>query len=127
VAQAVRSVVIVSTAHGTGAGVAVGDARVVTAAHVIDGATTVQLHTAGGRGVQATVVRRDPQRDIAILIAPGLDLPVAPLRSQRPDLGDPVYAVGAPMGDYLQLTAGIVSALPDEEGVAYIQTDARAA
>ena len=124
VAMAVRSVTIVRTAQGTGAGVAVGDARVVTAAHVIEGATTVQLYTADGRDVQATVVRRDRHRDLAVLIAPGLDLPAAPLQSQPPNLGDSVYAAGAPMGDYLQLTAGIVSALPDRGGVAYIQTDA---
>lgn len=69
-----------------GSGVAVGGARVATVAHVVAGATTIRLVTTDGRTLPAAVVALDPERDVALLDAPGLDEPparLAPLAAGR--------------------------------------------
>jgi S1-C subfamily serine protease len=124
VTETLKSVVIVETAGGYGSGVAIGDDRVLTAAHVVEESPRAVVRTSDGRDVQAEVVRLDAHRDLAVLEAAGLALPSAPLRTDAPDVGDVVYAAGAPLDEYVQLTKGIVSALPVQDGVARIQTDA---
>jgi hypothetical protein len=68
-----------------------------------------------GRGKQATpatLKAGDPEMDLGLLTAPGLEAVPAPLgKTARLKVGDPVYAVGAPQGLELSLSEGIVSQL----------------
>jgi S1-C subfamily serine protease len=83
------------------------DGRVVTNAHVVRAATSVQVTFPDGRTVFAQVVGKDEETDLAVLrVSPdGLDL--RPLHLGDSDVvqpGDRVVAVGNPTG--LRATAG---------------------
>jgi serine protease Do len=110
------------------------DGYVVTNNHVIDRATEVTVQLADGRNLPATVISADPDADLAILrIRDGKPLPVVELGdSSDLMIGEPVIAVGNPLGYSHTVSTGIVSALHrdlnDTEGKAklmnLIQTDA---
>ena len=80
----------------------------VTNAHVTGGAATVQLVDQAGDTQTARVIARDPVRDVAVLsVTPDLTgLQPGPI----PALGEPVWALGAPLGLDVTLTCGKVSA-----------------
>ncbi|MEO7995170.1 MAG: serine protease, partial [bacterium] len=111
------------------------DGLVVTCNHVIENATSVEIHWSKhlGRPVEtATVLARDPQIDLAILQLSGRDYPTIPLATLTEiRVGDSVAALGFPVGDVLGLTdltvtRGVISALrSDANGVVeLVQTDA---
>lgn len=117
-----RSVVVL-TDMGNGAGVSLGDGKVLTAEHVVQDAGSVWVHD-GDRGLPASVMRADAKRDLALLSVPGLGLDAVPFRESPVSVGERVFAIGAPLTDYLQVSAGIASALVKQGGVERIQTDA---
>jgi serine protease Do len=80
----------------------------VTNAHVTGGADTVRLVDQTGRAQTARVIGQDAVRDVAVLaVTPGLTgLQPGPI----PALGEPVWALGAPLGLDFTLTRGMVSA-----------------
>ena len=120
-ADSLAATVVVTSGSGTGAGVAISPTDLVTAAHVVDASPTVRVRTATGK--TADVVATDPVRDLALLRTPGHGLPVVTLRDAPAEVGEQVYAAGAPLGS-VQLTSGIVSALTTLDGVEQVQTDA---
>jgi putative serine protease PepD len=95
-------------ALSTGSGFVLDDdGRILTAAHVISGVTSVQVMFSDGTIAPAHVLGKDEESDIAVLaVEPdGLDLhplELADSNSVRP--GDQVMAVGNPTG--LRATAG---------------------
>ena len=95
-----------------GSGVVINAAgAVLTALHVVDGATRIQLGFADGTTSGATVLVTKPESDIAVLAPDRLpDLVVPAVMAGPPPVGDAVYAVGNPLGLTHSLTAGIVSA-----------------
>ncbi|HYN92767.1 MAG TPA: trypsin-like peptidase domain-containing protein, partial [Pilimelia sp.] len=106
----------VRTERGVGSGSGfVLDARghIVTNEHVVDGGGTVSVLGSDGRRLTAEVVGGDAENDIAVLRvtpSPALrPLPLAAAGSTR--VGEPVLAVGSPLGLSGTVTAGIVSAL----------------
>ncbi|GAB3153853.1 hypothetical protein GCM10027290_47420 [Micromonospora sonneratiae] len=137
-AQVVPGVVSIRVTGGsgtaTGSGFAIDDQQhVVTNDHIVarGKGPTVQVEAPDGRQVTARVVGRDSSSDIAVLRVPpsvGLTpLPLAKRGSTR--VGEPVLAVGSPLGLPGTVTAGIVSALDrqvrlgDNQHTA-VQTDA---
>lgn len=83
------------------------DGRVVTNAHIVSGVTAVQVTFPNGQMVDAQVIGKDEETDLAVLrVAPdGLDLRALELGDSsviRP--GDRVVALGNPTG--VQATAG---------------------
>ena len=80
----------------TGSGFAVDEEHVVTNAHVVAGAREVELVTDRLRGVVASVVVFDAQRDLAILQAPGHGL--RPLDLADAAVGDVGAVIGYPGG-----------------------------
>jgi serine protease DegS len=114
-----------------GSGV-VYDARghVVTNYHVISKATQISVQLRDGREAPARLVGIDPDTDLAVLAVELRDLPVMPLgRSDRLRVGEPVLAIGNPLGLGQTVTSGIVSATGRGRlGVStfenFIQTDA---
>ncbi|HIK56950.1 MAG TPA: trypsin-like peptidase domain-containing protein [Synechococcales cyanobacterium M55_K2018_004] len=120
--------------RGTGSGVIISpDGRIVTNAHVIDGATTVTVTLRDGREFEGRVVGTDRITDIGAVRIQARDLPTVPMGSSSSLLpGQWAIAIGNPLGLDNTVTAGIISALgrsssqvgvPDRR-VRFIQTDA---
>ncbi|MHB1415155.1 MAG: S1C family serine protease, partial [Chloroflexota bacterium] len=96
-AQVRRATVrVLAPPAGTGTGFII-DKRgyIVTANHVVEGATVYAAVLADGSVVSARLVGRDPVVDVAVLKIPGGELPVAPLgRLASLREGDPLIALG---------------------------------
>jgi putative serine protease PepD len=124
--QVLPSVVQVRAARGGGSGVVMdGEGHVLTNHHLV-GASSVRLVLSSGRTVTADVVGSDADDDIAVLRANAGDLRAARLGvSADLRIGQPVIAVGSPLGLNGTVTSGVVSALDrGATAEAMIQTDA---
>jgi len=121
---------IVTDVGSQGSGVILAPSGlIVTNFHVIDGAGSVGVVTADERRVAATIVRSDPQQDLAILrpdgpVGRGAEIAEEPDGGLRP--GDSVFAIGSPFNLQNSVTAGVVSAVGrrNDQGVPMIQIDA---
>jgi putative serine protease PepD len=127
---------------GTGSGFIIPGNYIVTDNHVVtlDGELSnaaLRVYFSNGRSAPGVLVGRDPYSDIAVIKAEGVgSLPALSMgNSAGVDVGDPVIAVGSPLGLADTVTSGIVSAInrpvqPDEAGSTpqvyfdAIQTDA---
>ncbi len=94
-----------------GSGVVLPSGEVVTNYHVVEQGVRFQV-VAKGQAVSAVVVAKRADRDLALLLAPGLDARPAQLgRAGGLKVGQRVFAVGAPYGLELSISEGIVSQL----------------
>jgi putative serine protease PepD len=112
--QRVRpSVVVIRTNDDLGSGVIVADdGTIVTANHVIAGATRITVRFFDGTTAQAAVVSADPKLDVAVLRPASLPEVVVPAAlGGGADVGAPVVAVGNPLGLADSVSAGVVSGL----------------
>ncbi|MEU0093620.1 trypsin-like peptidase domain-containing protein [Kribbella sp. NPDC006257] len=114
-ASVLPGVVSVRAGRATGSGFAIDQqGHVVTNAHVVEGADEVSLVLSTGRTVDASIVGVDTNNDLAVLQVRGDASSLRPLtlgRSSQLRVGDPVLAVGSPLGLEGTVTAGIVSAV----------------
>jgi putative serine protease PepD len=132
------SVVSISVGEATGSGFAISsDGYILTNNHVVSVVAEgeeIELGLHDGRRVEAEVVGRSPSYDIAVLRTDADNLqPVVIGESASVAVGDPVIAIGSPLGLDGTVTSGIISALNrpvtagDSSDQAYInalQTDA---
>jgi putative serine protease PepD len=121
--QVLPSIVTISARRGAAAGTGSGQlirsgGYVLTNDHVISVAAgsggAVSVRYTDGRTSDARIVGRDPSTDLAVLkVADGAgDYPVIQLGSSGSlQVGQPVIALGAPLGLSSTVTSGIVSAL----------------
>ena len=129
------------TGGGTGSGsiykTSATESFIITNNHVIADAVTsgtIEVELVNGDILPATIVGRDIAYDIAVLKVKTGNLPVIKVGdSAKVSVGDPVIAVGSPLGLASTVTSGIVSALNrpvltgstgSESYVNAIQTDA---
>jgi S1-C subfamily serine protease len=121
--------------EATGSGFVLNkDGYIATNAHVVASGRNVQVRFGEGKVVSAKIVGTDPSTDIAVLkVDPSAVklTPVALGNSNDVHVGDPVAAIGNPLGFEDTLTTGVVSALgrdikaPNEFTIDHaIQTDA---
>jgi putative serine protease PepD len=114
-AAVLSSVVSVTVGDGSGSGFVISDeGYVVTNNHVITGADDADIEVGffDGDTVRAEVVGRSPSYDLAVLKVERDDLVPARLGdSSGVVVGDPVIAIGSPLGLESTVTSGIVSAL----------------
>jgi serine protease Do len=114
---------------GVGSGVLwSSDGLIVTNAHVVRGRVNVVLP--GGRAVQARLLARDPERDLAALAIDAHALASAEIGdSDSLRVGQLVVAVGNPMGLAGAVTAGLIHAIEPRRaaGPSLIQADLRLA
>jgi S1-C subfamily serine protease len=113
-------VVFIQSQSGTGAATGSGfvlDKRgyILTNAHVVEGASTVQVafDDSGNNLIDARIVGSDPSTDLAVLKVDPSKAPLRPLElgdSDKAQVGDPVVAIGNPFGYSRTVTTGIVSA-----------------
>jgi len=96
---------------GSGSGVVLPQARVLTNAHVIRG-SRVSVQSWEGETLSATVLKTDARRDLAVLSVSGLRAPSASLGdSGRLRAGTTVFAVGNPFGFVGAVSSGIIHAI----------------
>ncbi len=128
----VRLNVTACDGEGNGSGFVIAPGLVATAAHVVDGATSIELEPERGGTVQATVVGSDSGEDLALVRADGtLDARTLKFASSGDAaIGDDVIALGYPLGLPFTATRGAITGDDREvtvEGTDYsglFQTDA---
>src|SRR5262249_44535330 len=97
-----------------GSGVVVNqNGQVVTALHVVRGATPIRLTFADGTATPATVAATTPESDLVTLAPTNRPAAVVPavLFEGQLRVGQTVYALGDPLGLTATFTAGVVSGL----------------
>ena len=125
------SVVTIGVGQGLGSGVIYDDeGTIVTNAHVVGSASTVEVRLASGEELDGKVVGRDTCTDLAVVDVDRRGLPTAEFADRLPRVGALAIAIGSPLGFTNTVTAGIVSALGREipsggaSLIDLIQTDA---
>ncbi len=121
------------TPHGTGFAILDPQTKaleIVTAAHVVLRPDRLKLTTRGGQTVDATVVRLDDVRDVAVLAPkePLKDVPPLPLADADPEVGAPVWTMGHTGQGFWALSwgmsEGIASGIVDMFGEKLLLFDA---
>ncbi|MFC7491211.1 MULTISPECIES: S1C family serine protease [unclassified Knoellia] len=109
------SVVAIKTDSGEGSGVVIDDSgHVLTNNHVVAGAQELTVTLSDGRAFEGKIQGTDPSTDLAVVTieaAPDDLRPISLGDSDALKVGDPVMAVGNPLGLAGTVTTGIVSAL----------------
>lgn len=133
------AVIKVSTPAGLGSGVIINeDGYAITNAHVVQGETTLKATVwfPEPDGTLRRVVVDDVELvavnshlDLALIKIPhpeGKEFTFSPIqREERLEVGQPVFAIGNPLGLERTLTQGVIStAQRSFSGLTYIQTDA---
>lgn len=124
-----------SSGTATGTGFVVDEqGHIVTAAHVVDNATSLTVAFQDGTTRTAHLLGKDDATDVAVLKVDPAGLTLHPLQlgsSASLKVGDPVAAIGDPFGYERSISTGIVSGVdrtiqaPNGFTVAHaIQTDA---
>lgn len=93
-------------AHGSGV------SYLVTNNHVVTGSSDLHVAMPNGDNYPATLVGTDTLDDIAVVSVPNDALPMATFGdSSQLQVGQPVIAIGSPLGNASSVTAGVISAL----------------
>lgn len=122
-AQVTPSVVSIQVTSPLGSGTGSGSiirssstsSFILTNNHVVESAAisgTITIEYSNGNQDPATIVGRDATYDLAVLQVKRGNLPVIDLGdSSKLSVGDPVVAIGSPLGLASTVTSGIISAL----------------
>ncbi|WP_375480052.1 HhoA/HhoB/HtrA family serine endopeptidase [uncultured Nostoc sp.] len=120
--------------RGSGSGFIINSSgRIVTNAHVVDGADRVTVILKDGRTFDGKVLGEDPVTDVATIKINANNLPTLSVgNSDALQPGEAVIAIGNPLGLNNTVTSGIISATgrsssdigASDKRVDYIQTDA---
>jgi S1-C subfamily serine protease len=85
---------------------------ILTAFHVVQGASSIEVSFADGTNSTASVASSDAGHDIAVLTPSTLPAVVVPAAlGDAPQIGDEVFVVGNPLDLVASLSAGVVSGL----------------
>ncbi len=126
--DAVKSVVIITTDSGLGAGFIISnDGYVVTNYHVIKEETNIQVITYEQDTLDAEFIGYNGNLDVALLKISGSYNKLKFADSNDVQIGENVITIGHPKGLRFSVTSGIVSAI-HRQGInrieAYVQVDA---
>lgn len=98
---------------GLGSGVLITDGRILTAAHVVQAADKIEVEFVDGQVVPAKVIASLPRADVAMLKLDWVPTNAVPARlgnSDKMQVGDDVFIIGAPYGIGHSLSVGHLSA-----------------
>ena len=104
--------------------------HIVTNAHVVEGATRLEVQLFDGERREAKLLGADLRTDIAVLQVDAQGLVPAQREAQDPQQGDMVFAFGSPFDFRFSMSNGIVSGVGRAAGISeieyenFIQTDA---
>ncbi len=85
---------------------------ILTALHVVNGASAIQISFADGSSSSASIASSDPTDDIAVLTPTTPPAEILPaVLGNPPQIGDQAFAVGNPLGLEASLSAGVFSGL----------------
>jgi len=118
--EVVGSTALVFAGGGHGSGFLISsEGYVLTNHHVVRGAQYVKVRWSDGAEVLGEVLRSDQARDVAVIKADAKGRNPLRLRTTPVEIGEDVYAVGAPGDQYFQntVTKGIVSAGASTEDI----------
>ncbi len=120
--------------RGTGSGFIISeDGKILTNAHVVDGADKVTVTLKDGRTLNGKVLGADSLTDVAVIQIQGDNLPTVSLgNSDTLQVGEWAIAIGNPLGLDNTVTTGIISAKDrnssqigaNDKRVGFLQTDA---
>jgi len=119
---------------GLGSGVLISnDGKVLTAAHVVQTADVATVEFSDGQEIAARVIGSDVQSDVALLQLKEIPRGVVPATmgdSDKVDVGDQIFVIGAPYGISQTLSVGHLSGRhrlnrnDQTTSVEFLQTDA---
>ena len=123
-----------SIVDGLGSGVLISnDGKILTAAHVVQTADVAMVEFSTGQAISARVVGSDVQSDVALLQLNELPKGVVAATlgdSDKVEVGDQIFAIGAPYGISQTLSVGHLSGrhrlnrTNQSTSVEFLQTDA---
>lgn len=123
--KVVHATVTVKNGMGLGSGFLISrHGFILTAAHVVSGAEKVEVVTHDEKQLEATVVRRNKQNDVALLYTAVAVDTCLPIATSQPSPGQDVFVVGAPDGYESSVARGVISGIREFEDLKFIQTDA---
>jgi putative serine protease PepD len=113
ITSTLRATSTAQTETATGTGVVVNaDGNILTAFHVVDGASAIKVAFADGTEAKAQIAVADAATDIAVLAPDQLPSVVVPaVLGGAAAIGDSVIAIGNPLGLTGSTTTGVVSGL----------------
>ena len=110
VLTATASVECIRSSDFSGSAWSYDDHHLVTNHHVIEGAQLIVVRISGQSGIPATVVGTDSDVDIAVLRVSRPMTQSLPLRVEPTVLGEPCFAIGAPLGIFREsVSHGLVA------------------
>lgn len=120
------SIFVITSGNSLGSGFSIGPNCIITNAHVISDENNVSVTTFNGEQYQAFVVAISSELDIAVLSVDSVSFETLSIGNlDDMNIGDDVYAIGAPNSMAYTLTKGCLSAKKRKYGShTYIQTDA---
>lgn len=113
VRQVTPAVVSVTRPGGFGSGVIIrSDGTLLTNAHVVGNARTVEIGLADGQRLPGQVIGRDVELDVAVVRIAANNAPAAAIgNSDQLQAGQAAIAIGNPLGLERSVTVGVVSAV----------------
>jgi len=126
---------VISVIDGLGSGVLISaDGKILTAAHVVQTADVASVEFPDGQEITARVISSDVRSDVALLQLKRLPSGIIPATlgdSNKVEVGDQIFVIGAPYGFSQTLTAGHLSGRhclnsndESSKSVEFLQTDA---
>ncbi|WP_081483724.1 S1C family serine protease [Paracidovorax oryzae] len=124
------SVVVIRNAKATGTGFYITPELVLTAYHVVEGQSLVEMTYYDGTKTYGRVIDHDVRLDLALVKAQQAGKPLA-IHSGPLKLGETVEAIGHPKGYEFTITRGVISAMRRQRSAAigsdnlveFVQTD----
>ena len=107
-------------ASGAGSGVIISeDGYIVTCAHVVSGATKIEVQDSEDRTYEAALIASSEKMDLALLKIDAQGLTAAVLGdSDSYSPGDQIYVVGNPLGNFvLSVSQGIISGVDRQANI----------
>jgi len=112
--KAMNGTVLLKTEGGLGSGLILTlDGLILTAYHVVEGHSAVDVTTRDGRFCKASVIRRDETQDVALLSCPIKFNTCLPISVSLPTSGTEIFVIGSPGNEDLafSVTKGVISGL----------------